>query len=136
MFDLFLDQHPVTFIGHGLKKIAQAHKPRQIGNVPKDDVLLRPSTPERSGLVQGSNPIPGDPLTVNGCSGDPLSSLIVHPDARLFLDGNYHYPPNGLEGHQYGHYVGINGFVNYRNQQNGGLSQTSSPTARLVCRYC
>ena len=129
-----MDQHPVTFIGHCLKKIAQAHKVRQIGNVPKDDVPLRPSTPERSGLVQGSNPIPGDPLAVNRCSGDPLSSLIVHPDTRLFLDGNHHYPPNGLEGHQYGQYVGINGFVSYRNQQNGGLSQTSSPTARLVYR--
>jgi hypothetical protein len=126
----------IFFLGHFLKKIDQKHKGRQFRNGPQDDVLLRPSTPERSGLAQVSNGIIGDPSTMDDFSDDPLSSLIVHPDTRSQSEGNYQYPPNGHQGHPYVQHIGINGFVDSRNQQDIGLTQTSSPIDRSVSVGC
>lgn len=122
-------------------KVDQGLGSRHTENPSQDDFQtlaslqhLGPATPERRGLMQGPNQISlnRDPWAGNGFSGDPQSSLIVHPNAQLLSESYYRYPSNGAQGQQYGSNPGVNGVVRPRNQPDGGFSQTSSPSARSM----
>ena len=114
----------MTSIEIWLKQIEQELKGRLPEKLPQDEIHLNPSTPERSGLMQGSNPRSRDQPTGNDY-GDSLSSLIVHPDSQSISDGHYRYPSNGAKGQQYGSNIGINGPLKFREQQNGDILETS-----------
>ena len=75
----------MTSIEIWLKQIEQELKGRLPEKLPQDEIHLNPSTPERSGLMQGSNPRSRDQPTGNDY-GDSLSSLIVHPDSQSISD--------------------------------------------------
>eukprot|EP00250_Pteridium_aquilinum_P010728 c19590_g1_i2 orf=161-2509(+) len=86
---------------------------------------LGPTTFERSSLSQGPNLWAG-----NGFSGDPQSSLIVHPNMQSITEKFYRYSSNGAPSQQYGLNFGANGALRPRNIPEGAFSHTSSPTAR------
>ncbi|MCO5546585.1 hypothetical protein L7F22_000014 [Adiantum nelumboides] len=65
----------------------------------------------------------------NGFSGDPQSSLIVHPTKSL-ADNSYRFFSNGALSQQYGSNFGAIGAVRNKNLPDGAFSHTSSPTAR------
>lgn len=124
-----------------LMKVDQGLGSRHTENPSQDDFQtlaslqhLGPATPERRGLTQGPNQISlnRDPWAGNGFSGDPQSSLIVHPNSQSLSESYYRYPSNGAQGQQYGTNPGVNGTVRPRNQPDGGFSQTSSPSARSM----
>lgn len=111
--------------------------PRQSDNPSQDDFQtftnlqhLGPTTSERSSLLQGPNQalLNRELWAGNGFSGDPQSSLIVHPNVQSLSENHYRFFSNGAQGQQYGSNFGANGVV----RRNLPDSHTSSPTARSM----
>lgn len=121
-------------------RIDQGQGSRHTDNPSQDDFQtftslqqLGPTASERSSLLQGPNHalLNRELWAGNGFSGDPQSSLIVHPNVQSLSENHYRYPSNGAQGQQYGSNFGANGVVR-RNLPDGAFSHTSSPTARSM----